>query len=169
MSDAKRLWWPTDWADEVMPCGRPTPDEFIIDAEGFYYLGYALDAKDVGEHDKRYFNSELKPGAIVQFICSDDLGGVTVEIHRDGRYTVVEGEVVAHATHFWSAGDSDTLADSMAEFARMVAENDSGLDIPWPQTVPVRMAWWSDSVPHEFKVFDAKLLTHARFERVTAQ
>lgn len=160
--DKGRSWWPLDWADEVMPPGRADPNDWLIDASGHFYIGYRLDATDVNEHEKRYFSRGVDCGDIVKFICSDDLGSLDVEISKDGSYRVLEGVVDPRATHFWSGGNSDSLADSMGEYAKFVAELLDAGEFPMRDTV--RMAWWSDQLPYKLVYGIEK----TRFEPVSA-
>ena len=161
---AQREWWPADWADEVMPPGRSSPDDFLIDAEGHYFLGYRLDATDVTEHEKRYFNRGLDCGDIIEFVCCDSLGHIEVTINPDGTYKTSDS-VPERATHFWVPGDTDTLADSLSSFAECYAEND---DIKEPVTETVALAWWSERLPHKLTIsFERNLKTKASFAAVS--
>src|SRR5947209_690274 len=96
----ERKWWPADWADEWMPPARSTPDEFIVDANGHSWLGYAFDAKDATDHEKRYFSRALSGGDIVQFIYCDDLGELEIALQKDGAFEIISGAVDARANLF---------------------------------------------------------------------
>jgi hypothetical protein len=141
-----REWWPLEWADEVMPPSRPSPDGFIICADGHWYLGYAFDATYVNDHEKRYFSQAINAGDIVKFICCDELGSIDVTINPDGTFAA-DGSVPERATHFWEPGNFDTLGDTLAEFVRGYLDTCDPLDAP--ATVTVAMAWWSDGIPHK--------------------
>jgi|SRR5579885_763036 len=160
-ADKQRHWWPADWADEVMPPGRPAPDDFIIDADGHYWLGYAFDAKDASDQDKRYFSRRLERGDIVNFISCDDLGEAEIAIKSDGSFDIVSGAISPAATHFWCPGDMDTLAGSIEAFARQYVGDEC------PAIVTLAMARWSDSVPHRLVIDFRDFAAKPRFEVVS--
>jgi hypothetical protein len=153
MSDeqqAARLWWPIEWADEVMPPGRDCPAAFLQNVDGKFILGYPLDDAAVSETDRRHHCQELKFGAVVKFFFCDDHGEVTLEIHSDCSFTVVAGAASDGATHFHEPGNSDTLASSILEFVQNHVEPErESSSARWPQTVQVRMAYWSDEVAYK--------------------
>lgn len=163
-----RMWWPSDWIDEINPPGRDTPDGFIIAADGHYWLGYSFDATDVSHQDKRYFSEPLDAGQIVNFLCCDDLGEVDVTIMPDGTWSAA-GPVPERATHFWVPFDSDTLSNSLPEFV----EAWIGLGVTQqgkPDTVTVRMLWWSDPLPHKLTIdYSGGFTPRPKFERVTSE
>lgn len=149
MEKHARQWWPVSYADEVMPPGRATPDGFIVRLEGVLTLGYDADEKLVDEQDRGFFNKPIAIGDIVNFICLDNLGAVEVEINADGSYTA-HGDVPEAATSFMETGNPDSLADSLPEYAKNVADLFKGDDdADWPKRDDVRMARWSDEVPHK--------------------
>lgn len=164
MTAAARKWWPVDYADEVMPPGRDTPDGFIIMDNGRPMLGYALDEMSVTDRERDYLNKSIQVGEIVNFVCCDDLGEVVVEINADGSF-IAQGPVPEQATSFMEIGNPNSLAESLPSYAQNVAELLRG-DPPdsWPVVDRVRMACWSDEIPHK--------LTHAasglHFEQVSA-
>lgn len=163
---AERKWWPADWADEWMPPSRSSPDGFIQNVEGDPYLGYPLHDPCVTECEKRQFNQRIAVGDIVQFLCCDDLGSVSIELRADGSYRA-DAPFDSTATSFWIAGDNDTLADSMDEFARLYVESDHSGGVP--QRLDVRLARWSDPIPHKLvvKLADNKHGFGFGFEQVT--
>lgn len=161
---SKREWWPCAWADEVMPPGRAEPNDFLIDAEGHYFLGYPLDAKDVQEHEKRTFSRSLHVNDIVPFVCSEGLGQIDVTFNPDGSF-VVKGDVPERATHFSIPGDVDTLASSVREFVENYLELEP---ISEPHTETLAMAWWSDDLPHKLTItYGPHLKTTASFVAVS--
>lgn len=148
MSD-DRKWWPMEWADEVMPPARACPDDFIIKtSDGEYFLGYAFDAKDATDSEKRTFSRKIDCGDIVEFLCCDPLGAVDVRIMPDGTWTASD-PIPERATHFWANGDSDTLADTMDAFVAIYLECEP-TSVSQERTETVSMAWWSEGLPHKF-------------------
>jgi hypothetical protein len=154
--DIPRQWWPEDWLDEINPPGRATPSDFVIKAGSHFWLGYALDAEDVDEQDKRYFSKPLSIGDVVEFCCCDDLGEIEVAIYRDRNFFVRGGAQprrrIDQATHFWLAGNSDTLASTLAEFVRdyefdEMSRSTSTTGVEYVETI--KIARWSDAIPHK--------------------
>jgi hypothetical protein len=138
-------WWPLEWADEVMPPGRSSPDGFLIYADGNYYLGYALDAKDVSEKEKRYFSRKIEPNEIVKFICCDRLGEINITINPDGTF-ITDAPAPVRANNFMIHDDPDTLAEDLETFVK----NYVGLEPPdRPTTETLACAWWSDELAHK--------------------
>lgn len=157
-----REWWPAAYADEVMPPGKPRPDDFIVEDGGRLFVGYRVDEKVI-ERDRDIHKMPVAPGDIVAFICCDDLGAVDVIVNADGTFQV-EGEIPPRATHFMSPGDVDSLASSIEEFAANAAAyvRDTGQEV-FPFRDTCRLAWWSDEIPH--KLVKGERLT---FEIVSA-
>jgi len=155
MSD-ERKWWPAEWADEAMPPGRASPNDFIINAEGHYFLGYALDAEDVDEFQKRFFSTRIDPDDVIEFICCDDLGDVDVRIQPEG-FSII-GDVAEDATHFWQPGSNEMLAGSIKQFVEIYRENYPIDSDP----ITLKMARWSDSIAHRFELsFEGQKITPA--------
>lgn len=142
----ERKWWPAEWVDEVVPPGRASPSDFIIDADGHYFLGYRLDADDVTEFQKRFYNTGIDPADTIEFMWADDLGPVDVAILPDGDFGHVD--VPSEATHFWTDRDGNTLAHSLEDFVKQWIEAHGKPDKP--QVVTVAMACWSEGIPHQF-------------------
>jgi hypothetical protein len=147
-----RQWWPADWADETMPPARAEPDEFLINANGHFWLGYAAAAADATDQEKRFFSVAVAVGDIVEFLCCDDLGAVAITINPDGSYQV-HGVVPPECTHFWLGGDSDTLMHTLDDFvaAHVRSESDGG-SFQKPAEETLRLARWSDPIPFKLSI-----------------
>jgi len=116
----ERRWWPLAWIDEVSPPARPTPDAWLIDACGHYYLGYAFDAEDATDHEKRHFSRSIDGDEPVEFFFQDDLGDFELTVFADGRH---EGTPPDGANWFWQS-EYDACGDTVAEIARQILDAD---------------------------------------------
>lgn len=166
MIETNRKWWPVEWGDEVMPPSRPSPDSFIINANGHFWLGYAFEATDVTHSEKRFYSRSLQPGEIVEFLYCDDLPEIEIEIEQGGAdFTIVKGALDPSANEFWDGCDSDTWADSLETFAKNYAENERGSTDIWPITVSVLTCHCS-TAPYKLAIYDETFEIRPRFELV---
>jgi hypothetical protein len=141
----ERKYWPTEWVDDPLPPGLASPSDFIVDCgEGIYFLGYPLDARDVSEFQKRFYNSGVDPDDTVEFTSADDLGSIDVTILPDGDVRDPP-EIPEAATVFWSGSIHGV---SLGEFVSIWCEIRG--ERTEPETVIVSMAAWSEGVPHQF-------------------
>jgi hypothetical protein len=151
MSEQKtepREWWPQEVCDEMMPPGLDSPDRFIVADGAGWRFDYPADMKHVTDGERGLFRRPLAEGDIVTFIYCDDLGSVELTIRPDRTFAWV-GDIPARATHFWFAGDADSLGDSLAELVENYFEA-WGAEMDKPAVEVARMAWWSDLLPHKF-------------------
>jgi len=140
----QREWWPSDYADEVMPPGRESPSAWIRGPRGdTYELAGADDDIEGAERDDDHPRI-VRPGEVIDFVWCESLGTVEVTIFPDGAHRV-HGVVPAHATHFWLAGDPESLAHDIPSFVRRYRETE---DVPEPVRETVRLAQWSAEIPH---------------------
>lgn len=138
-----RLWWPACWGDEVMPPGRPTPDEFLIRLDdGRLQIGYADDATDVSDDDRAYFSQPVKDGDIVRFTSCDHLGLAKVFFTQNGGYHIVEGAEPPEANWCRIEIDNDTISESLEQLAGVARESFLGDDFHDSHTVS--FARWSE-------------------------
>lgn len=160
----ERQWWPLDWADEVMPPGRLSPEGFLIEADGDYYLGYALDAEDASEQEKRHLSRKIASGDIVKFICCEQFGEIDITINPDGTFTTDEPPPT-RANRFMVQYDPDTMADNLETFVKYYIENEA---LSEPRTETLSMAWWSEELPHKLTVtYEGTWPPKASFAAVT--
>ena len=167
----ERQRWPMAWADEVMPPGRSAPDGFIIvqretGKPASYVLGYLPNTAGLSAAEWQTLQLAVAPGDIVPFICCDTLGDVEITVNADGSFEAHD-LIDPRATHFDTVGDVDSLAGSVAEFARQYAETWRGAEPaqPFPHRVEVRTSYWSEAIP--FKLI--AVADGVAFEQVTAQ
>lgn len=143
----ERKYWPAEWVDDPLPPGRASPDDFIIDAGGHYFLGYRLDAPDVSEFQKRLFNTGIDPQDVVEFMSVDDLGSIDVTMLPDGECNRAD-DIPAQANGFWLSGPGAQIFPSLEALAAAWFEAN---DRPAKgKSVTVWLARWSKGIPHQF-------------------
>lgn len=145
-----RSWVPSDYLDEISPPGRETPSHWIArHAVGDHYV--LAPAWSEGEPE----GLKVQLGEIVGFHCTDDHGEVRVTIRRNGTYDC-HGKVPAEASHFWIHADAESLGSSLAEFVKHYVDSWPDQDDATEHTETVRMAAWSDDLPHMLVINDGK-------------
>jgi hypothetical protein len=165
--DSERKWWPSELLDESMPAGRTSPTEWIIgraDKPGSSIVaGWSGEVAAADSDPGRQIVAENE---VIDFSWCEDRGEIDIVVEGDGSYEIVPGQpdlldpdrpsrlaaVPADATHFWERGDSDTIADSMAQFANDRAEMARECGDEFPLRLTVDMYHWSDDIPHRLVV-----------------
>ena len=132
------LWWPLEYADEVMPPGRANPNAWIKE--------YGMDGAVLFTSEPDYTSDgrKVRIGSVVTFLPWTFLSNVVLRIKRDGSFTVMSGAVDPQANCFVAQGDHDMQMDHAAEFARAFADlmDDDETD------VLVAQSRWLDPVEH---------------------
>lgn len=110
-----RRWWPSIYADEIMPEGLFSPDTWIT---GRCDAGWIIGPK---ARDERldYSCQIAQPGDVVEFDWHEPRGTRDLVIHPDGTW-VVEGHEPVGWTHVY---DTDEFENSDNDLRSFVATN----------------------------------------------
>jgi hypothetical protein len=142
----ERLYWPAEWADEIMPPGKPSPDAFLVACAGpKWKLGYAAGEK-MNDEETCQFAQPVAVGDVVEFIWSEDRGEATVQFSPDGSYRMVEGVEPGDYDCVRIAFDNDTINDSLAKLAAALSDS---YDFADPQLV--QFARWNEPEPYRLE------------------
>lgn len=154
-----RQWWPSDYADEVMPAGMAAPQDWLIPmpggVPGFTLASQYHDSKE--EEAERISDGDLTfeplvDGERIEFMAYDDFGDLRLNIAADGSFTVVSGTLDPRADHFWEWFNHDgPSGDSLEEFAKQYAESDGA-----GEDVNVGMGSWSHTETFAVQIADGK-------------
>ncbi|MDI6836745.1 MAG: hypothetical protein QMD99_13685 [Rhizobiaceae bacterium] len=159
-SGPKRLWYPVDLIDEVLPAGRDSPEAWLSLPAGFT----AEDMEELDE-DETFVLRNYKPGDTISFRWVEDRGEVTLRIRRDGTLftpircpetpdmfgrpaTTADETQVPPANHYWH-GDLEIFAETAEAFAGHVADmpylawDDDGC-----MEVEVQTYCWSEDITY---------------------
>lgn len=102
------LWWPEALVDEIMPEGRKSPDDWIVDHNGAPALSMGEEEDNDGPPQP------LQAGQIIQFSAMVELDMCVLRLDAQGGYTV-ERPMHPEATdccilHGWQF---ETMAESV--------------------------------------------------------
>lgn len=145
-----RKWMPSEYADEVVPPPRPTPDAWIITlSDGAHALaGGEPYGEDAGP------GRALKEGDVVNFDWTENFGNRELTFHKsdDGwKWTLDGDEPLAPPDGYMNVaevGDWETAMPSLDEFAETYS--DSGVEDG--ETITVTFyAWSANDVPFVFR------------------
>ena len=145
-----REWWPAFMQDECMPPGRQSAAAWLR------YADHNRDVVEIGSADDWPTERDrMHPvGAVVDFVYCDDLGEITISLKPDGRYDCKE-PVPDGANAVWVAFDVETLSDDLQTIVDMLIED--GIH-PDGETVRIRCARWSESIPHRIMASETGLV-----------
>ena len=148
-----KRWLPDEYVDEEIPSPTEDPTAWIaVDPDGAPRLRAAFPGNDLDAEDRR-----LAEGEVVAFQWTTRLGSAGVKVSKDGSFEIVSGNFapcpVGASPLFADSGDFETMADSLAEFARCYADAVSAEG----EVVDV-LGWaWSDA-PVRFRVEGASFV-----------
>lgn len=155
----EKTWWPVDYADEYMPTGFPTPEDWIRPlGQGFFTLKspYHDDPED---EEARWQFHPLKDGEKIEFMFKMTLPSVEVTIRRDGTFEV-HGTIDPRANHFSAYGNPDTgCGDTIAEFVKNFVAEDYLDDDKSEERLTILTCQWSgegDSATYSVKLEPGK-------------
>ena len=77
--EAIRLWWPSEYVDESMPAGHPSPDGWLCRLDDGAHA-YGIPG---GVH---YRPQRLAEGQVILFDWQDEAGSATLTIGADGEF-----------------------------------------------------------------------------------
>lgn len=135
-----RRWWPAEAVDESLPASRPSPTDWIF---GHERGGYLLRAGDDGEAAGTF----VDVGDVVDFLFSEERGSVEITVNPDGSFEA--NGPIPPATHFWQAGETETVSMSVSELAKNHAEYALQGE---PERIQVDAYFWSDAIPHQLQL-----------------
>jgi hypothetical protein len=152
MSD--RLYWPSDYADEVMPEGAAHPTAWLYRDEESQLRIRPFYEGHVGKM--------VRHGDVVEFIWSEPRPRLLVTFHADGTYTTHGADAAADANHFWLYDETEVGGDSLKYIAELALDDWCKDEIPIEQEVSVCCNAWS-----EIEIWRAVVTeTDFRFERL---
>ncbi len=148
-----RQWWPSEYADEVMPGSFDSPQGWLMpmpDGSGGFTIKSPHHDSPEDEREEAWKFEALTDGEKIEFTAYDDFGDLSVNIAADGTYTIVNGVLDPRATHFWEWFNNEGPAgDTLAEFAKMYAESEGAAD-----DVHVGMGSWSHTETFAVQIKD---------------
>lgn len=109
---APARWWPSDYLDESMPDGRPSPDDWIAALDD----GAPALVGPYGEDSDKEDMVALADGETVSFSRYQGHGQATLILDRDGSFSV-DLPMPAQAECVWVIGDVDTLDGDVENLA----------------------------------------------------
>ncbi|KTQ85098.1 hypothetical protein NS226_21140 [Aureimonas ureilytica] len=161
-------WVPSDYADEISPPPRDTPNDWIIERSNAHaktphallagsdeslptrsnvpadVAQALLSAPDAGL-GHLIGGTKIAAGQIVSFLAFFDLGKTDILVAPDGTWSSADTlPIDPSATMFCELGDGETLAFSLDEIARNHADT---IRLSEPEMVTVDLWHWSDDVP----------------------
>lgn len=152
-----RRWWPTDYADERMPAGMASPQDWVIPMPGnagaftlasMYHDDKVEEAERLGDGDLSF--DPITDGEKIEFMAYDDFGDLKLNITADGSFSILSGTLHADATHFFEWFNTDgPSGDTLEEFAKSYAESDGA-----GEDVHVGMGSWSHSETYMVQIKD---------------
>lgn len=148
-----RRWWPAEYADEIMPGGTASPDEWIV---GFCGASWIIGSPQAEER-KDYTCFLVLPGAEVGFSWHEPRGHDTLTIFPDGTWKLATGEP-ADWTFVFSLDDYENSDDSLDALARSNVQMHGLREGDEPVTLEVGFAKWGHAAFRlEVKDREAKL------------
>ena len=132
-----RRWWPAEYADEIMPGGTVSPDEWIV---GFCGASWIIGSPQEDER-KDYTCFLVLPGAEVGFSWHEPRGHDTLTIFPDGTWKLTAGEP-ADWTFVFDLDDYENSDDSLDALARSNVQMHGLREGDEPVTLEVGFAKW---------------------------
>lgn len=132
-----RRWWPAEYADEIMPGGTVSPEEWIL---GFAGAGWIIGSPAADER-KDYTCFFVLPGTVIGFDWHEPRGSGTLTIFPDGTWRLDSPEP-ADWTHVFDLDEFENCGDSLDELARDNAQMHNLRKGDEPITLEVGFAKW---------------------------
>lgn len=137
MAPTARRWVPDEYADEIMPGGTVSPDEWIV---GFCGAGWIIGSPQEDER-KDYTCALVQPGDEIGFDWHEPRGHDTLTIFPDGTWQLAAGGP-ADWTCVFDLEDFENTDDSLDRFARNNARMHDLRKGDEPITLDVGFAKW---------------------------
>ena len=132
-----RRWWPAEYADEIMPGGTVSPDEWIV---GFCGASWIIGSPQEDER-KDYTCFLVLPGTVIGFDWHEPRGSGTLHVYPDGTWGL-DSPQPADWTHVFEIDEFENCGDSLDDLARDNAQMHDLRKGDEPITLEVGFAKW---------------------------